>query len=241
MRTALALLLLSFAAPALADTVTLPCVRDNTLYENATGAVSNALGQTFFAGRTAQATNFRRRALVRFDVAGGVPAGATITAVTLSLHMSQAGAPAAQPVELHPVLADWGEGTSDGGAAGGAGAPSTAGDATWLHRFFNGTLWAAAGGDFAAAASASQPVGVEGPYAWSSAGLVADAQAWLDTPASNFGWLLLGNEGAVQSVKRFDSRENADPLARPALTIEYTPPGTPALSSSWGWIRAAYR
>jgi hypothetical protein len=178
MRTALALFLLAFALPAFADTVTLPCVRDNTLYENATGAVSNAKGQTFFAGRIAQATNFRLRALVRFDVAGGVPAGSTITAVTLSLHMSQAGSPTAQPVELHVVLADWGEGTSDGGASGGAGAPSTANDATWLHRFFSGTLWATAGGDFTPAASSSQSVGVEGPYTWSAAGMVADAQAW---------------------------------------------------------------
>ena len=240
MRTALALLLLlAYALPSSADTVTLPSVRDNTLYESATGALSNALGQTMFAGRNAQAANFRRRALVRFDVAAAIPPGSTITAATLSLNMSAAGAPGSQPIALHRVLADWGEGTSNGGAAAGAGVAATAGDATWLHRFWNGTLWTAAGGDFAAAASASTLVGVEGPYAWT--GLTTDVQAWLDAPAANFGWLLLGNEAVVQSVRRFDTREHVDPLVRPALTIEYTPPATPAFPTTWGRIRADWR
>ena len=238
MRTALALLLLACALPAWADTVTLPCGRDNTLYENATGAVSNALGQTMFVGRNAQATNFRRRALVRFDVAAIIPPGSTINAATLSLNMSQAASPASEPVEVHLVLADWGEGTSNGGAASGAGVAATAGDATWLHRFWNGTTWTAAGGDFAAVASASTPVGVEGPYTWS--GMVADVQAWLDAPAGNFGWLLLGNETVSQSAKRFDTREHPNPLARPSLTIEYTPPSTPTIGTSWGRLRSTY-
>jgi hypothetical protein len=239
MRAALALFLLAFALPACADTVTLPCVRDDTLYESATGAVSNALGQTMFVGRNAQATNFRRRALVRFDVAAAIPAGSTITSATLSLNMSQAGSPGAQPIELHRALADWGEATSNGGAASGAGVAATPGDATWLHRFFNGTFWTAAGGDFAAGASASTPVSVEGPYTWT--GMTADVQSWLEAPAANFGWLLLGNETVSQSVKRFDTREHVNPLARPALTIEYAQPGTPTLGTSWGRIRASYR
>ena len=175
----------------------------------------------------------------RFDVAGAIPPGSTINAASLFLNMSQAGSPGSQPVELHLVLADWGEGTSNGGAASGAGVAATAGDATWLHRFFNATFWTAAGGDFAALASASTPVGVEGPYTWT--GTTADVQSWLDAPASNFGWLLLGNETVSQSVKRFDTREHVNPLARPSLTIEYTPPGTPTLGTSWGRIRATYR
>lgn len=241
MRTAMALLLLAFALPVSADTVTLPCDRDNTLYENATGDVSNALGQTMFTGRNALATNFRRRALVRFDVAGAIPPGSTITAATLSLNLSQSGSPASQVIELHRVLADWGEGTSDGGAAAGAGVAATAGDATWLHRFWNGTLWTAAGGDFAALMTTATLVGAVGHYTWAGVGVVADVQGWLDAPAGNFGWLLLGNEAASQSVKRFDTREHVDPLARPALTIEYTPPGTPTFGTSWGRIRSTYR
>src|SRR5262245_23545150 len=199
MRTALALLLLAFALPAIADTVTIPSTRDNTLYENATGLASNGVGPTMFAGRNASASNFRRRALVRFDVAGAVPPGSTITAATLTLSMPQAASPAAQPVWIHRVLADWGEGTSNAGAAGGAGAGSTAGDATWIHSFFNTTLWTAAGGDFAPGASAVQLVSVEGPYSWSGTGAVSDVQLWLNTPSLNFGWLVLGNESTSQS------------------------------------------
>ena len=51
-----------------------------------------------------------------------------------------------------------------------------------------------AGGDFSGTASASQSVGAIGQYTWSSAQMVADVQSWLDTPASNFGWLVLGDE-----------------------------------------------
>ena len=43
---------------------------------------------------------------------------------------------------------------------------------------------------------------------------------WLDNPASNFGWLVLGDETAVATAKRFDTRESASP---PMLTIEFTP------------------
>jgi hypothetical protein len=241
MRTAPALLLLAFAWPAFADTVTIPSTRDNTLYESATGSVSNGAGPTMFVGRNASASNFRRRALVRFDVASAVPAGSTITAATLTLNLSQAASPGGQPVELHALLADWGEGASNAGASGGAGAAATAGDATWIHRSFNTVLWTNAGGDFDPVASASQTVGVEGSYSWSGPGLTADAQSKLDAPAANFGWLIHGNEAASQSVKRFDTREAVTESARPLLELQFTPPGTPASGVTWGRIRARYR
>ena len=46
--------------------------------------------------------------------------------------------------------------------------------------------------------------------------MVADVQSWLDNPASNFGWLVLGDETAIATAKRFDTRESASP---PVLTI----------------------
>ena len=45
--------------------------------------------------------------------------------------------------------------------------------------------------------------------------MVADVQGWLDNPASNFGWLMLGDETAIVTAKRFDTRESASP---PVLT-----------------------
>src|SRR5262249_44720578 len=44
----------------------------------------------------------------------------------------------------------------------------------------------------------------------------------LDTPGSNFGWLVLGDETTAGSAKKFDSRESTTAANRPALTIDYT-------------------
>ena len=49
-----------------------------------------------------------------------------------------------------------------------------------------------------------------------------DVQSWLDDPASNFGWLVLGDESEISTAKRFDTRESASP---PVLTIIYRPAG----------------
>jgi hypothetical protein len=54
--------------------------------------------------------------------------------------------------------------------------------------------------------------------------LVLDVQTWLNTPASNFGWMIIGVETGFGTTKRFDSRENFDVSFRPALTVTFTPP-----------------
>jgi hypothetical protein len=54
--------------------------------------------------------------------------------------------------------------------------------------------------------------------------MTADVQIWLDNPTQNFGWILIGNEVDANSSKRFETRETADPLLRPSLTIKYVPP-----------------
>ncbi|MDH3520476.1 MAG: multicopper oxidase domain-containing protein, partial [Myxococcales bacterium] len=59
-------------------------------------------------------------------------------------------------------------------------------------------------------------------YTWSSAAMAADVQAWFNTPANNFGWILIGNEVDLRSVDRFDTRENTTAANRPALTINFT-------------------
>lgn len=201
--------------------VTLEPIKDNTLYESTAGELSNGAGQHFFVGRTNQPANSIRRALVAFDVAGNIPANSTILTVTLTLNMSQTTS-TAHTVSLHRVTADWGEGTSVATGNEGGGAPSTTGDATWLHRFFNTTLWSTAGGDFVATPSAETSVGAIGLYTWGSTqAMVNDVQQWLDTPTSNFGWLLKGNEASQPTSKRFDSRQNTNPALRPRLTITY--------------------
>jgi hypothetical protein len=193
--------------------------KDNTLYEYdpAEGDRSNALGNHFFAGENNQGEI--RRGVLAFNIAGSIPPGSTITAVSLSLNMSRTLSETARIVELHKLLADWGEGTSHAPGEEGDGAAATTNDATWRHRFFDTIFWTMQGGDFSATVSASQSVGPIGPYTWSSAQMVADVQSWLDNPASNFGWLVLGDESTSATAKRFDTRESASP---PVLTIEYT-------------------
>lgn len=201
-----------------ADTITLTATKDNTLYFSDTGALSNAKGQYFFAGLTN--TGEQRRGLLRFNVAGSVPAGAIIQSATLSLTMSKTIS-GDSPVSLHRATADWGEGTSNAPGPEGAGAASTAGDATWLHRFFDTITWTTPGGDFDLVAVASTLVGAEGTYTWSSDAMTSLVQDWLDQPANNFGWVVLGDETTDASAKRFDSREFSNPSLVPQLSITF--------------------
>jgi spore coat protein A len=100
-------------------------------------------------------------------------------------------------VGIGPLLADWGEGTSNANAQEGQGAPATTNDATWRHRFYSTLFWTTQAGDFSGTMSASQSVGAIGFYTRSSAQMVVDVQSWLDNPASNFGWLVLGDESST--------------------------------------------
>lgn len=202
------------------ETFALAPSKDNTLYETATGSQSNGAGEYVFVGRTAQSSNSIRRGVIAFDVAGTIPPGSTISSATLTLSMSRTLGGVAT-IDLHRLLSNWGEGTSNAFGNEGAGAPATTNDATWIHTFFNTSTWAIAGGDFSPTVSASQAVGGIGTYAWSSAQVVSDVQSWLDNPSSNFGWLLQGNELSPATSKRFDSGENVS--SPPVLTIKLVP------------------
>ena len=223
-------------APAAADTAEIPAVKDNTLYESPDGSLSNGAGTRMFAGVTAQPAF--RRALIAFDVAGNLPPGATVTSVTLTLEqvMTIAGV---EPVSLHRVDQDWGEGASFAPGAQGAGGPAAPGDATWVHTFYDTEMWTTLGGVFSPTPSATRDIGGFGSYSWTSPGMVADVQVWLDNPASNFGWALLGNETSAVTAKTFSTREAAS--NNPVLVIEYEPSdgnSVPAVSS-WGALALA--
>lgn len=225
MACAVAALLLA-ARPALGEVVSIAASKDNTIYSES-GSLSNGAGQHFFAGRTGPLTGGQtRRALMAFDIAASVPAGSTVTSVTLQLSMSRTVDVTPRSISLHPVLADWGEGTSDATFNEGGGAPATPGDATWLHRFFDTTFfWATPGGEFFSTPSAVTTVGGFGFYTWGPAPqMTADVQSWLDNRGSNFGWILLGDESTISTTRRFDSRESATVSLRPLLTVDFTPP-----------------
>ena len=53
--------------------------------------------------------------------------------------------------------------------------------------------------------------------------LVADAQAWLDDPTTDFGWMIICESEEINfTARRFASRE--DTGRAPHLEIEYVPP-----------------
>ena len=220
-------------------TITIGVSKDVTIFQNNVNNSSGG-GYGLFAGTNG--TSSPRRALIDFDIADNVPAGATIQSVQLTLILGQVagsgggGGGGTPTIDLLPLTADWGEGTAQSGGVPadniggqGQGAPAVGGDATWNARFYPSTLWANPGGDFSATASASLTIvgtttGV--PYTWgSTAGMVSDVQGWLNSPASNFGWLLK-NEDEVDATtfRAFYSRDTVNTALHPALAITYAVP-----------------
>jgi len=226
----LALLALGTLVPAArADVVQLQASKDNSIYSE--GGLSNGAGEYLFAGKTNLGDI--RRAIVRFDVAGSIPSGATINSASLRLVSNTPGFTGSRTISLRPATADWGEGASNASGEEGAGAPAQTDDATWGFRFFNTLSWSSAGGTFGAV-SASFIVNAPNTHNISSAQMATDVQNWLDTPASNFGWFLIGDEGAVHTAKRFASKDYlASAADRPVLTVDYTATEVPGLPA-WG-------
>ncbi|MDH3655101.1 MAG: DNRLRE domain-containing protein [Myxococcales bacterium] len=222
----ISVLLLVVEQPARAQSsVTYEPDRDNTIYEE--NENSNGAGPTVTVGRTSGSMGtLSRRALLRFDVTAGLPKGATVDNATLTM-VVQRGNPDARDASLYVLTEDWGEGT--GSSMGGQGLPATVGDVTWTCRFSDGAAgcmsgdeWAMAGGSFVSTASATASVGDAGTtVSWSSAQMVTDVQSWLDLPASNSGWTLIGIEDVTSTAKQLHSREGEVPADRPQLVVEY--------------------
>ena len=168
------------------------------------------------------------RGLLRFDVTP-LPADVIITSASLRLTVVDVPDLSVDSIfDLHRLTASWGEG--NGKDRGGY--PALAGESTWDNRFgTSGSPWATPGGDFLSTTSASTLIdSLGGNYTFDSTpGLVADVQAWLNDPASNYGWLLESESGSIgRTIRRFASRTAT---FSPLLSIEYTvipEPGIPS-------------
>ncbi|HEB52194.1 MAG TPA: DNRLRE domain-containing protein [bacterium] len=230
--------LLALAACAMSlsaqTTISLIADKDTTLYEDPTGSLANGAGTGIFIGRVGfNGGGAKRRALVHFDVAGSVPAGARIVSATFELFAAQSSAFLPIQTDAHRVTQDWSEGSVIAPGQGGAGGPSAPGEATWLHTNYPNAFWATAGGDFAPTPSFS--FGLPGIGQVSTEplpGLVADVQDWLDNPAGNFGWLLKTDELQMSTARRCNSREAAG--MQPKLNITYMMPGDVGVYGT-GW------
>ncbi len=218
---AVLLLSVSFNQALAQNEIRLEASKDNTLYEDAIGFVSNGKGD-FIVGVTRDGEI--RRALLAFDIAGTVPAGVRVDSVTLTVRMTRSRAPGTF-VNLHRVLADWGEGDSEADAEAGQGITAQPGDATWIHTFSDSLFWQNPGGDFSPDSSARTSIGANPSfYTWESTPeMVADVQDWLDNPEVNFGWILIADE-ARRTAKRFVSREGADSTHHPVLSVFFSIP-----------------
>lgn len=219
---------LAVAVDAHAATLTVPATRDNSLFADDV-TYSNGAGPYLYIGSIASGSP--RRALMRFDVSA-IPPGATVTAVTVAVTVNKAArfSSESDPGRLHRLTGSWGEGPSS--TIGGTGTGASPEDATWRYRFFGNPAagvarveWNARGGDFVAAPSAERNVGLSGRYVFASTPrLVADVQAWVDDPAANHGWILIGSEGTEYTARQVVSRESGTAATRPTLTVDYTPP-----------------
>ncbi len=214
-------LMLSF--DLMAQSIQLTPFKDNTLYETFNGATSNGAGDRLFIGKTGPSgNNALRRAVLKFDLSQ-VPSDAIIQSVSLQVHIINEPFDATPfTASLHALQADWGEGTSNGG---GTGAPSSLGDATWQHTFYDNVAWFEEGGEYNSLASST--AGFDGFDAGknvlfdSTADMVTEVQMWMAFPNQNFGWIILGDETTSGNARGLSSREGVSP---PVLTVNFTIP-----------------
>src|SRR5262245_49005065 len=219
------------ASASFADTITLEPTADTGLFQN---APTNNLGAQSFVpvGRTSVGTV--GRGLVRFDFAGQIPANATITGarLTLTVVFDRGGSLNA---DVHRMLRPWIEGNKSGGPGGGSvGAPATTGEPTWNRRESPNTNWgsagAQAGSDYVSTASATARL-TSGKFTFSSAGLVADVQAFVSNSSTNLGWLFKNQSESTSGARRIGTRE--DSSNGPTLEVDFTVSGgTPPITIS---------
>lgn len=212
---------------ARAETLAIVAARDNLLISDLPEGSSGS-GDHVCAGMTM--TPAIRRSLFYFDLSA-IPQGSVVTSATLDLYVDKlASSASGGTFDVHRMVADWGEGESDSFIGGCAGNFAEEGDATWLYRFFDfanpheSPAWASAGGDFAGQASATTQIFGLGHRFWSSAGMAADVQSWVDDPPTNYGWVVKRQfETGSANAIRFTSREYSVPPFRPTLTVEFDP------------------
>jgi hypothetical protein len=208
------------------DTVSLTPSADTSLFQ---ASPDNNLGRTLLAvGAIAGGQD--ARALLRYDLAASLPAGATVTSVTLDFNVVRSPPAAANSIfSLRPLLRPWNEGTG----VGLTGSFAQPGETTWNSQFHGTTPWSTPGGtagiDFSAASSGTVDMEGLGAYTFGSTpAMVADVQRWASDPANNFGWIMISlDEDTPSTARRIASRE--DGLSAPRLTIEFVPVPEPNL------------
>jgi hypothetical protein len=155
------------------------------------------------------------RGLLRFDLTK-VPRGAQIQSAGLRLRVIRIPAiPVNSNFTLHRMLRPWGP------------------DATWANATA-GVPWSTPGGqagvDYTATGSATRFVTGGGAFDFGpSLEILADVNAWLANPGTNYGWILKSeSEGSLGTARHFGSNESAQP---PQLLLQYINPASARLTN----------
>jgi len=226
--------LLLLASNSFAASVSLIPIADTSLLEffpsnNIGGAIE------LIAGTSENLT--RHRPLIKFDVAGNLPAGARVTSAQFVVEVTKVPQNGFAFAEygLHRMLKNWGEGdkvsSTNCMSCAGSGQPASTNEACWLDSFTDAPGdWtepgAQATNDYVAQAASTATIYKEAdnPYTFiSTPTMIADVQLWLDQPSTNFGWMLrCQTEEIAFSARRFGSREH--PGSPPLLHISFLIP-----------------
>lgn len=160
-------------------------------------------------------TDETRRAFVSFSLPA-IPSGALITRVVYEFVQdqvrSQGAGPLTADLEMRRALADWqeGSGVQGGGPCGGG---SEVAGVTWnTAPGVSGTISAT---EFLPATN-NTSITIDTDIGGDDDGLIDDIQAWVDNPASNFGWeYRVADEGVADNARRMQPG---------SMTIHWTVP-----------------
>lgn len=190
-------------------TVTLGAATDDCFIQGGYGTNVNNCGQNFldvgWDGGAWSLGGTPHRALMKFDVASALPAGAVLTGAELVAYTFGEYSTTPANIGLYRMTAPW--------------------TAAATYRTSNGsTPWAQLGGDHdPAAVSVHSDVAGEGEFfCWDATSLV---QKWVDGSAANHGLMLRAQSesGTSNTIKTFASRNNTWTEVLPRLDVEYRP------------------
>ncbi|OGY90712.1 MAG: hypothetical protein A3B31_02620 [Candidatus Komeilibacteria bacterium RIFCSPLOWO2_01_FULL_53_11] len=163
---------------------------------------------TMLAGKVGITDNAFTRPLVKLDLSS-IPTNATVNSASMTLTLTASQA-TSEVVNAYALRASWGETTS-----------------SWTNRD-TGTSWVTGGADdttsdrsASSMGSVTVASGAGGTqYTWALD--AATVESWVSDPSSNYGMVLIGNEGANSTLKTFATQNNATASYRPSLAVSYT-------------------
>lgn len=194
-------------APAIASaqtTVTLPAVTHGTVRG---GAYANEKQGDLLATRSSDTSDYKRRAVLKFDTQYGVPAGATVTSALLTVTVKSGGADTSRRIAAYQVTQSFGTN-----------------DFTWNQRYVSSSKeWQSAGVDLGsqlAVQTVSNTAGAK--VTWDVTALVKKAVSG-SLGSSRYTRLALVDLDAAtaDSYREFYTPTNSSTSVRPVLKVTY--------------------